>query len=195
MLRIFKKTSFFQKRKLAGFTFIEVMLVVGIMATLSTIALVSWTRSRAQQDVILAAREFQAAMRQAQGYAMTGKTDPNNPTFIPCQYQIRRSTDVSTAARRTKYELAYKYKEGDTCTADPDVDIQPIQEFTLPNGVMFPVVNAITHSPLVDKPIVFLLPSGIGDPNNTASTIDLSKGTGVTAAQSSVCVPRGQFSC
>ena len=160
-----------------GFTLIEMAAVVAILGILATITLVSWSRGRAQQEVKLAVLEFQAAMRQAQGYAMAGRTDS---TRIPCNYQLKFETT-------SQYSIIYQYKSGDVCPNDFTSNLSnPVQTFDVPNGVRFPA-NAWGSGG-----IVFVLPSGSGLSTNI-DAITLQKGS----ATQSVCIPHtdGQFSC
>ena len=183
MLRVPKQKGITIWKKNRGFTLLEVVIVIAIMGILSMITLVSWSQSRTEKDVELAVREFQAIMRQAQGNAMVGKMDPNNPNNTPCEYRL---LTVGNSAPYTQYKLAYKYKNGPTCSGG----LQTLQTFTLPNGVVF-------SNKWSDDGLVFTLPTGSGTAANTSS-IALTKGS-VTR---NICVPQdgrggrnGSFSC
>lgn len=151
-----------------GVTLIEVMAVIAIMSILAAVTLVSWTESRSRQDLILAEREFTAIVRQAQGYALTGKLDMNHPDWIPCSYQIQFVDDTE----KNKYKTRYTYYEsGGSCDAPSVADIQT---FTLPNGVAFSDFGDIN----------FFLPSGQRE-KDTPSSVSFTKST----ASGIVCLP------
>ena len=163
-----------RRRSYRGFTLIELIAVVAIIGVMTSAVLVSWSTGRSEQDVKLAAREFEAALRQAQNFSMTGKIDANNPTRVPCDYRLRY---VSS----TQYEIAYQYKNNGVCDGTL---IASVQVFSLPGGVTFPPSSDWNDG------AVFPLPRGEGVGTNVAS-IPLQKGS----ATKNVCIPQsGYFS-
>ncbi|MDD5651925.1 MAG: type II secretion system protein [Candidatus Moranbacteria bacterium] len=61
-----------------GFTLLEVMAVMGIVAVMTAVALSAIVNSRNRTELESAANEVMAAIRETQNYALTGKRDGSN---------------------------------------------------------------------------------------------------------------------
>ncbi len=116
-----------------AFTLIELLIVIAILSTLSTIMLVDFGGSRTNQELDEAAREVASAFREAQNYALTGYQGVSNT--IPCRY------DVSWA--NTAYLLTYFYKNGAGVCNQSAV----VRTYTLRKGIAFTGAGNFSFSP------------------------------------------------
>lgn len=112
----------------SGFTLIEVVIVVAIIGITSTVVFVSISASRATRGLDRGSREVMAALREAQNYALSGRsaTISENNTFFGLQ--ISSATDynvVSSSGTISTYTL----KDGVTFTSG-----NTTIEFALPRG-------------------------------------------------------------
>lgn len=127
-----QKTS----KNFKAFTLIEALIVVGIIAIVTTIILVSYSNSRTAQQLESAAREVEAAVREAQSYALTGyqgvvATDP-------CRFEV--------AWGGSTYSVTYWYKStsDDNCGgARPLV----LGSYAVRNGVTFTSGGSFYYTP------------------------------------------------
>jgi prepilin-type N-terminal cleavage/methylation domain-containing protein len=118
-----------------GFTLIEALIVVAIIGILSALTIVNIANSQITQKLESAAREVEAAVREAQGYALTGYQDVSNTD--PCGFEI------SWTASSPTYNLKYYYKDSsDRCNQN-----SPIATYSLRNGITFSTTGSFSFAP------------------------------------------------
>jgi type II secretion system protein H len=116
------------KKTRAGFTLIEVMIVVAIIGITSAAVFVSLSASRSTRGLDRASREVMASLREAQNYALSGRSaniSDNNTYF---GLQISSATDYSVTSS-TSTISSYTLKDGVTFSSGATTI-----EFTLPRG-------------------------------------------------------------
>jgi prepilin-type N-terminal cleavage/methylation domain-containing protein len=127
--------------KQKGFTLIEILVVITIIAIAATITLASLGNGRAQRDLETGARELVSIIREAQNDALTGKqlvagTDP-------CQYRV--SWNGST------YTFTYWYKNASgACSQSSPImtrSLRPGASFSGSSSVSFFLPHAVTDIP------------------------------------------------
>lgn len=112
-----------------GFSFIELMITIAIMAIMSTITLVSMNKGRELWAVKTAAREVAATVRETQNYALTGKG--LTASSVSCSYIFFWTTN-----------------SGNYGLKPPPAGCK-VASYTLKNGVKFPgsgSTNSISFS-------------------------------------------------
>lgn len=124
-----QKTS----KNFKAFTLIEALIVVAIIAIVTAIILVSYSNSRTAQQLESAAREVEAAVREAQSYALTGyqgvvATDP-------CRFEVAWSGST--------YSVTYWYKDtNDNCNRS-----LVLGSYAVRNGVAFTSGGSFYYTP------------------------------------------------
>ncbi|MDP3957110.1 MAG: prepilin-type N-terminal cleavage/methylation domain-containing protein [bacterium] len=103
----------------AGFTLIEVMVVVAIMGIMAVLSIVSLGNGRIQRDLEANAREFAGVVREAQNYALTGKQTGGGAV---CAFSV-------TWTGSSTYEL------GSTASGDCGGSVTSLANYSLKNGV------------------------------------------------------------
>ena len=131
-----KKTK---KRKfLRGFTVIEILVIIGIMGIMLSVALVSLSGGRTSAKLDAAQREVASAIQTAKSNALQGKTASGS---VPKYWGIYFDNDNKT----------YKIVPSNA----PGTDIAGGTEtYTLSNGVTFSVTN------VTSRRIYFSIPNG-----------------------------------
>lgn len=117
----------------AGFSFIELMIVVAIIGIMSTVGIVSLVASRNQKQVETEARKVIALIRQAQNNAITGKAIGSGN--YPCSFEV----GLAPGGDSGKYSVTYKYKTSLTqdCANPVDVTNNLYGSYALTGGVQF----------------------------------------------------------
>jgi len=124
-----RKTS----KNLKAYTLIEALIVVAIIAITASVILVSYSSSRTTQQLESAAREVEAAVREAQSYALTGyqgvvATDP-------CRFEVTWGG--------TAYSVTYWYKDAsDNCNRS-----LMLGSYAVRNGVTFTSGGSFYYTP------------------------------------------------
>jgi prepilin-type N-terminal cleavage/methylation domain-containing protein len=106
---------------LSGFTLIELVVSMAIISTMAAITIVSMSGAKTKQEVEGAARQVAAAIREAQNYAVTGKSING---AVPCQFRISATATSST------FQL--QQTNSTTCGA-----VSGSVSYSLQNGVQF----------------------------------------------------------
>jgi len=106
----------------AGFTLVEVMVVVALMGIMAALSIVSLGSGRIERELEANAREFVAVVREAQNYALTGKQVEGNTA---CSFSVDWTAASST------YSVGYT--PSGNCGASPT----SIASYALKNGVEF----------------------------------------------------------
>ncbi|MBP9697673.1 MAG: prepilin-type N-terminal cleavage/methylation domain-containing protein, partial [Candidatus Moranbacteria bacterium] len=97
-----QKTS----KTLKAFTLIEILIVIAIIMIMSAVILTNYSSSRSAEQLESAAREVEAAVREAQSYALTGYQGVVGTD--PCRFEVRWSGSA--------YSVWYWYKNAsDVC--------------------------------------------------------------------------------
>lgn len=125
-----------------GFTLIEMVVVLAIIAITSSVVIVSTTTNRSVRETERAVHLLAGSLREAQNYALTGKS--TSVTQENCFYGLRFISS-------TQYALVQYYKTGSgLCTATTTYNT--LVTNTLPSGVS---MTGIASYPTV---LAFLLP-------------------------------------
>lgn len=128
------------KHQKKGFTLIEVVVVVAIIAIMSAVIFSNVNSGRSQSAVDAATRTLANAIRELQQYSLTGKQMVTNSD--PCLYQIAW---ISGTAR---YTTTYFYKDNSgTCNQS-----MTIATYTLPGGVLFSGTGSLGFTLPYGKP-------------------------------------------
>lgn len=114
------------QNNLKAFTLIEALITVAIISIATAVMLVNYSNTQATQRLESSAREVEAAVREIQGYALTGYQDVAGSD--PCRFEI------SWTAGSPTYNLNYYYKDQNTDACGPQ---SPIATYSLRNGVTF----------------------------------------------------------
>ena len=120
-------------KNLKAYTLIEALMVVAIIGIVTSVILVSYSNSRTAQQLESAAREVEAAVREAQSYALTGyqgvvATDP-------CRFEV--------AWGGTAYSVTYWYKDAsDNCNRS-----LVLGSYAVRNGVTFSSGSSFYYMP------------------------------------------------
>lgn len=138
--------------KKRGFTIIELLIVIAIMAILSATGFMSYQNARRDAVLRAAQREVATAIRMTQGYALQGKTqNTGGEDFTPCGYGFE-FTD------KDSYRIFYtKADNGSLCKDDnnyPGGEIK-VDSFVLNEDV------TITNDPINSTKFYFKIPFGV----------------------------------
>jgi prepilin-type N-terminal cleavage/methylation domain-containing protein len=83
----------FQKRQRGGFTLVEIMIVVGIIAMLAAIAVPNWLRARKRTQATRILDDLRVLDHAVDQYAIdNSKTGNMNPTFTDLQSYVKAGT-------------------------------------------------------------------------------------------------------
>jgi prepilin-type N-terminal cleavage/methylation domain-containing protein len=99
-------TKILIRKKYRGFSLIELMVVIGIIAIMSIILLVSFNSNKSQSRLKVAQRETASAIKLAQSYALQGKTQGG---ATPCGYGFIFTLN-------NQYQIYYNLPGASTCT-------------------------------------------------------------------------------
>ncbi len=110
-------------KKVRGFTLIEMVIVIAIIGLTSSIVITSLSSNRSARETDRAIHVLAGALREAQNYALTGKSV--NAAQENCYFAIRFTS-------ATQYTLANYYRSGGDCTS-----YTTISTTTLPSGATF----------------------------------------------------------
>jgi len=103
-MKLTKSRNFLFKivRSAKGFTLVELLVVIFISVTISSISIANFRSGERQKRVVIAAETIVNAIRNAQNYTLSGKeiSDPANPT---CRKPISYFTRVTTTGVVTLY--------------------------------------------------------------------------------------------
>src|SRR5580658_9814629 len=87
----------FQKRRRGGFTLVEIMIVVGIIAMLAAIAVPNWLRARKRAQATRILDDLRILDHAVDQYAIdNSKTGNMNPTFADLQSYLKTGTMLYT---------------------------------------------------------------------------------------------------
>ncbi len=131
----------FERKKIRGFTLLEMLLVMGIIGVMSTVVLAINLDAKKQEVLKNSAREVASITREAQHYALTGARMDN--THFPCQYQVEKSGNG--------LKISYKYHLGDTLCSD-------VANLHSQDYYTFPIDSSVTVEHF--NPIIFTVPHG-----------------------------------
>lgn len=115
-----RKTS----KTLKAFTLIEILIVIAIIMIMSAVILTNYSSSRSAEQLESAAREVEAAVREAQSYALTGYQGVVGTD--PCRFQVTWSG--------SSYSVTYWYKNSVTDACDRSL---VLGSYAVRNGVTF----------------------------------------------------------
>ncbi|HLC95027.1 MAG TPA: hypothetical protein VJH89_00930 [Patescibacteria group bacterium] len=146
-----------QRKTYKGFTFLEVLLVSGLIVIMTGIVLVSTWDSRREKELAVAMRTVAAVLREAQNNALSGKQ--LDATKVPCSFNILYGDpDGDPQDNPARYTMSYNYHGVD----DEDCNQEDvIATYTLENGVVMGGFDSI----------VFDLPHGIVNPARSTSIV------------------------
>lgn len=150
----------------SGFTLIELSVVIAIMAIMGGASFVSLQSSKASARLQAAQREVTATIKQAQSYALQGRTQPSAKV---CGYGVRFTDE-------NEYEIFYKVPTpGNICAAGA-YESSSAEILQLENGVV------LSNFVSVDTEIYFSIPFGTasGSFAGDSMTFEYPAGSGVT---------------
>jgi prepilin-type N-terminal cleavage/methylation domain-containing protein len=134
-----------KKIKLTGFTLVEIMVVISILAIMTLVSFASLSSSKKNVALRSAQREVASAIRIAQSYALQGKW-PSGAASV-CGYGFRFETT-------SQYRIFYFSKTGGVC----DINNQTISESqALQGGV---VLSSPNNSLSTTTRVYFNIPNG-----------------------------------
>lgn len=111
------------RNHLRAYSLIELLVVVAIIGSASTIMLVDWSGSRTTRSLENAGKEVEAVVRGAQNFALTGVQ--SLPNTRPCGFRV----DWGGSA----YSVTYLASAGGRC----DPQSPTVGSYTLSSGVVF----------------------------------------------------------
>ena len=117
-----KKKKFIAWENQRGFTLLELLIVIAIIVITSTIALVSLSNARVNQDLNRASQTMAANIRLANNYALTGKSGDINQKV--CEYRIEFTST-------TTYRLVTLTRDALGACGSP----QTLADYTVEGGV------------------------------------------------------------
>jgi prepilin-type N-terminal cleavage/methylation domain-containing protein len=114
-------------RSQSGFTIIELMVVLSIMATISTVLILDFSSQRTVRNVVLAKNETVTNLRKVQSYTLTSrKINNTNPARF---YIVTFERDAWALNTYNTYKVQ---------AVDNDFGFYPnVETFTLPQGITF----------------------------------------------------------
>ena len=150
-----------RKRKSSGFTLIEILVVVSVIAIISTYLIVNWRKNEKRYQVQFAAQELVQNLRKAQDMALSGKKYPGETT-VPSAYGIY--FNLST---KNSY-LIFGDKNGNNTYQGGDILVETI---LLETGIEIYSLPASTLN------TVFSIPDGFAiiTPSAASATIVIRK--------------------
>ncbi len=133
------KPKFEQTNNQKGFTLVELMVVVAIMALMSAVLIADFNRNRTVRSIMIAKNETATNIRKAQGYLLSSKNIAGN---IPAKFYI---VTFVTSGGGTSYTIDaidnnYNYYGPNGTSPGPNPSVERIN---LPTGVK---ISAITTS-------------------------------------------------
>jgi prepilin-type N-terminal cleavage/methylation domain-containing protein len=149
------------QKKCSGFTLIELIIVIFIVALMSVVVLSNVNSGSTEKQIEAGGRSISSQLHELQQYALTGKQFVANSA--PCLYQMTWNSGSAN------YTSRYWYKTGNVCDQSTT-----IATYTLPNSITFQ--NSGT--------IGFTLPHGSLSPAGASFGMAMAKGgvLGVTCA-------------
>ncbi len=129
----------YERTRRRGFTLIEVLIVVAIIGIVSAMILVTFSGQRQTRNMERAANEVQAALREAQNYALSGRagTINENNSYYGINFTAGAAYSlVSSSGTISSYSL----KNGITASAASSV------RFMLPRGEVYIGGSALSGS-------------------------------------------------
>lgn len=144
-----------------GFTLIEVLVSVAILAIMAAVTITSMGGGRNRQEVGGAARVVAATLREAQNNALAGKNITGTMSDRPCQFRVRTITGTGTIAHE-------QLSAGDTFCPTPGTLTTNIW-----SGASTNLLNGVTFSASTE--VYFDVPRG--EPKNSLG-IEVSAVTG-----------------
>lgn len=119
---------------LRAFSLIEVLITITLLIMLSTVMLVDFSGTRVGRELEGSAREAAAVFREAQNYALTGRTVTGSGipgTATPCYFKMSWSGGAGS------YVFTYIYKNTSSSTCSPTGPSFVIATYPLKSGVVF----------------------------------------------------------
>jgi prepilin-type N-terminal cleavage/methylation domain-containing protein len=135
------------KRKLQGFTLVELIVAMGVLSIMASVTIVSMGGAKTKQEVEGAARQVAAAIREAQNYALTGK-NIGAAGDVPCRFHV---TVANTSPNVTIQQI--KFDSSGVCNTNSGSMV-----YSLQHGVVFSA----------NAEVRFDVPRG--EPRNSAGT-------------------------
>lgn len=139
-----------QNYKFAGFTLIELMVVVAIMALMAAALIVDFNRNRVARSIQIAKNETASNIRKAQGYLLSSKNITGN---TPAKFYI---VTLMTSGGGTSYTI-------DAIDNTGQYKNTPVETINLPSGVKISDVRITINGNQVSQScmqIVFAAPLG-----------------------------------
>ncbi len=142
-----------------AFTLLELMIVCSIIGIMTAAIIVSLINSQIKKEVEIEARIVAAAIREAQNYALTGKTTQAGD--LPCKYRFTSNSGDGS------YKIRYYYHTN----ANSDCGNERIYAvYSLKNKVSF----------AASRDFYFTVPHGIPSPSPFSTvTVTVRKSTSV----------------
>ncbi len=147
-----------------GFTLIEVMVSVAILALMAAVTIVSMNGGRNRQEVEASTRLVAATLREAQNNALSGKNITGTAGSRPCQFRVRTTGGTGTITHE-------QLNAGDVLCPNPGTATNGAW-----SGFSTDLLNGVTFSSSTE--VYFDVPRG--EPKNAAGVlgVELNSATG-----------------
>jgi len=122
----------------AGFTLIELMVVVAIMGIMATVLVINLAGQRAGRDVKIAQNQLVSSIRQAQSYTLSSRTLPGGQSvqFYALKFDLSKPTQYTL-------EAIYNVSTGAL--------LQDIQTINLPTNIQIATITPATYPIVIDR--------------------------------------------
>jgi len=176
------------EKKFTGFTLVEVLVIMFIISTLSTVLVVNWRKNEKRYQLQRSAQIIVQNFRKAQNMSLAGKNlcDQTSPSCVPPSYGFFFSkTDLTSYVIFSDKNGNNKYGGGESVEAVETIYLELGIEFLLSADldVVFSVPDGfvmINAKPLTTEASLLIKRSGTTCPSLNCKTIIIKKSGQIT---------------